>query len=122
MSETFTIKNIEIKDMEALKKACDILKLEIKQGTVNFYSSQEKGINIKLPGWKYPIVIKETGEIAYDNYNGKWGDTKEIYKLLGYYGNEKAKSEAYKLGHSCFENYNKETNELEMEIIIEENL
>jgi hypothetical protein len=28
--------------------------------------------------WNYPILIKEDGSIAYDNYNGYWGDIKVL--------------------------------------------
>lgn len=102
MSHTMNV-NIEMHDMEALRNTLKRLGLTMKEGKFELYSSTEEGIGVKLPGWKYPIVIKENGQVAYDNYNGRWGKIEELNKLKAYYGLEKAKIEARKKGYSVFE-------------------
>lgn len=118
MSHTMNI-NLEIRDKEALAAACERLGLNILNGDLHsLYSSKEKGIGIMLPGWNYPLVIKENGTVTYDNYNGSWGNIDELNKLIAYYGLEKAKLEAQKQGYSVMENFNEQTQELELEIEI----
>jgi hypothetical protein len=52
-------------------------------GTVTFFDdTTSTGYRIKLPGFDYPIVVDpKSGNIAMDNYNGKWGDEKYINEL-----------------------------------------
>ncbi|MCS7135340.1 MAG: hypothetical protein NZ893_02790, partial [Candidatus Aenigmarchaeota archaeon] len=80
MSHTMNIK-IELHDRQALEAACQRLGLKMEEGEFKLYSSVEKGIGVWLPGWKYPVVIKNDGTIAYDNYDGQWGDIAELNKL-----------------------------------------
>jgi hypothetical protein len=110
---------MEIRDKEALKAACERLGFSILVGN-NFrlHSTNELGIGVQLPRWKYPIVIRLNGSVAYDNYNGSWGNIDELNKLVAYYGLEKAKMEAQKQGYSTMESFNEQTQELELEIEI----
>ena len=70
------------------------------------YSSEETGLGIELPHWKYPVVAtsdkagKLTGQLRYDNYNGRWGSQEFLDQFLQIYAVEKAKIEARKKGHS----------------------
>ena len=107
---------LEIHDMQALKKACTRLKLKMEQGKFKLFASEEKGTAVFLNNWSYPIVIKNNGEIAYDNYNGNWGKIEELNKLKAYYGIEKAKIEARKKGYSVSETYCSNTQELKLKI------
>jgi len=104
MSHTMNIE-VEMHDIQALKLACRRLGLTLQeQGKVKFYDGTiAEGILVHLPGWKYPICIKGNGQVAYDNYNGKWGKEEELNKLHAYYGLEKAKIEARKKGYSVYE-------------------
>jgi len=115
MSHTMNI-NLEIHDRDALLAACQRLGLTITEGRHKLYSSTEEGIAISLPGWRYPVVIKSDGTVAYDNYNGNWGKIEELNKLKAYYGLEKAKAEARKKGYSVYETFNARTQELELRI------
>ncbi len=119
MSHTMNIKT-EIKDLDALKTACERLGLKTEKGTFRLYQTQETGTAIYLPNWRFPAVIKENGEIAIDNYGGRWGNMEELNKVTAYYGLEKAKAEAYKQGYSVIEGYNTETEELTLTINIGE--
>lgn len=115
MSHTMNI-SIELHDRAALEAACQRLGLRMEEGVHRLYSSTEEGIGIFLPGWRYPVVIKNDGTIAYDNYNGQWGRDDELNKLRAYYGLEKAKIEARKRGYSVYETFNDRTQEIELRI------
>ncbi|HOL44682.1 MAG TPA: hypothetical protein PLN56_11370 [Methanoregulaceae archaeon] len=114
MSHTMNVR-IELHDRDALEAACQRLGLTIIEGKHKLYSSTEEGLGIRLPGWKYPVVIKD-GTVAYDNYRGSWGKLEELNKLRAYYGLEKAKMEARKRGYSVYESFNGNTQELELRI------
>jgi gamma-glutamylcyclotransferase (GGCT)/AIG2-like uncharacterized protein YtfP len=43
------------------------------------------GTAVYLPGWRYPIVVEADGAVQADNYNGSWGNIKELDKLKDYY-------------------------------------
>ncbi len=117
MSHTMNIKT-EIRDKVALQIACDRLGLSMKEGSFKFYDSdrynsgknryedsgiRHKGIGIRLKDWEYPIVVKDDGTLAYDNYGGQWGDIKRLEELQDAYGLEKASMEARRQGYSVFE-------------------
>ena len=44
-----------------------------------------------------------TGKLAFDNYNGHWGEQKELDRFIQGYAVEKAKIEARIKGHSVIE-------------------
>ena len=104
MSHIVTIKT-QIKDTVALGAACRRLGLtEPVAGTAKLYSGEAAGQIVQLPGWTYPAVIDTgAGSIAFDNFNGAWGDQKELDKLVQAYAVEKAKLEARKAGHNVTE-------------------
>ena len=104
MSHLVSIKS-KITDPAALSAACRRLGLaEPVQGTAELFSASATGLIVKLPGWHYPAVIDTAaGAIAFDTYNGAWGDAKELDKLLQAYAVERAKAEARRVGHSVTE-------------------
>lgn len=110
MSHTTNI-DLCIKDMAALKKVCQKFQWElVEDGTTSFYDGkQRRGTLVKLPGWRYPIVIdKEQGKIYFDNYGGHWGDIKLLNKLKAHYTIEFGKSQARRMGAKSF--YREEEN------------
>ena len=100
MSHVVTIK-AEIRDPAALRLACQRLKLGAPtHETVRLFSSQATGWAIRLPDWQYPVVADtNTGQIAYDNFNGRWGNETELHRLLQGYAIEKTKLEARRKGY-----------------------
>ncbi len=100
MSHTVTIKT-EVRDANAVKAACQRLSLPAPvQGKTWIYETEIEGLAVQLPGWDYPAVANlSTGQLAYDNYNGYWGDQKELDRLLQAYAVEKCRIEARKKGH-----------------------
>ncbi len=104
MSHIVTIET-RIHDATALAAACRRLELaEPVQDTVQLFSDNVTGLSVKLPGWRYPIVVDTAnGSIKYDNYEERWGDSEKLGLLLQMYAVEKAKIEARKKGHSVTE-------------------
>ena len=104
MSHIVEIKT-EVRDEAAVQSACSRLHLpRATRGTFELYSSTETGLGIELPHWKYPVVANtDTGELRYDNYEGRWGSQESLDQLLQMYVVEKAKIEARKKGHTVTE-------------------
>jgi hypothetical protein len=124
MSHTMNIK-MEIHDEAALKLACEALGYTVLgRGTYNLHETSETGIGIQMLGMKYPTVIKENGEIAYDWGGRITGSTanrldKSIFAPLeAQYGMEKARIEAIELGYLTTDYVDPEADELVLKIQI----
>ena len=109
MSHIVQIKT-EVRDEAAVQSACSRLHLpRATRGTFELYSSTETGLGVELPHWKYPVVATSdesgqlTGQLRFDNYNGRWGSQESLDRFLQVYAVEKAKIEAQKKGHSVIE-------------------
>jgi hypothetical protein len=104
MSHVVTIRT-EIRDAEALRLACRRLGLEGPVlRTAKLFSAEATGYCVGLPGWRYPVVCDvAAGTVAYDNYNGRWGEQRELERLVQAYTVEKARLEARRAGHSVTE-------------------
>ncbi len=95
----------EVRDEAAVQSACSRLHLpRAIRGTFELYSSTETGLGIELPHWKYPVVANtETGQLRYDNYQGRWGSQEFLDQFLQAYACEATKIEARRKGHSVVE-------------------
>jgi hypothetical protein len=104
MSHIVTIKT-QIRDMAALAAACRLLGLqEPVHGTVRMYSGVATGLIVRLPDWRYPVVVDTTkAEVHFDNYGGAWGEQGQLDRLMQAYAVEKARLEARKAGHTMTE-------------------
>jgi hypothetical protein len=104
MSHVVTIKT-EVRDPQAVAAACRRLGLpEAVTGTAKLYSGEAAGLLVRLPDWLYPAVVDTaTGQVRFDNYEGRWGDPRHLDRFLQAYTCEKAKIEARKRGHSVVE-------------------
>ena len=104
MSHIVTIKT-KVQDAQAIMKGCERLNLAAPvQGTARLFSAEAAGLVIRLPGWMYPVVVDvATGEVRYDNFNGRWGKQEEFDRFLQAYAVEKAKLEARKKGYTASE-------------------
>lgn len=86
-----------------LRKACEKQSLKLLPwGEHRLYNSTETGYAVKLPGWRYPIVLNESG-IAMDNYNGSWGDEAKLNAFLRRVSAEKIITEARRKGYEILE-------------------
>jgi hypothetical protein len=97
LSHIVTIKT-EVRDHTAVAAACRRLaSSEPIHGTAQLFSGQATGLLVQLPGWLYPAVIDTaSGQIRYDNYEGCWGDEKQLHRFLQAYVVERSRIEARK--------------------------
>ena len=95
----------KVHDELAIGGACRRLGLSMPQpGTAKLFSGESTGLLLQLPGWNYPVVLDlATGRIAYDNYNGAWGEQKHLDGFLQAYAVEKATLEARKQNYPVTE-------------------
>ena len=67
---------------------------------------QVSGLGIQLPDWKYVVVCDlSSGQLQYDNYEGRWGDQEHLDRFLQRYAVEKCRIESRKQGHCLTERY-----------------
>jgi hypothetical protein len=101
MSHTVNVK-IEFRDRAALAAAVAALGGKVLgEGSYKLFSSTEGGLGIQLPGWKYPLIVKASGELAFDDYKGSWGNRADIEKLRAEYALEAARQAAEAQGWYC---------------------
>jgi hypothetical protein len=95
----------QVRDPAAVRSACARLKLpEPEEGTFQLFTNQATGLAVRLREWNYPVVCQtETGELAFDNYGGAWGDRARLDEFLQAYAIEKARLEARRQGHAVTE-------------------
>ena len=104
VSHIMSIKT-EVRDPIAIRTACRRLGLpEPIQGTAKLFAGEATGLLLRLPEWLYPAVLDTaTGQVRFDNYEGRWGDPKLLDRFLQIYAVEKAGLEARKKGYSVSE-------------------
>ena len=104
MSHIVSIKT-KVRDVVAIAAACHRLGIAAPvQGTTKLYSGKATGVLLRLPGWQYPAVVDvDSGEVRFDNFEGRWGDRKELDRFLQLYAVEKTKLEARNKGHAVTE-------------------
>lgn len=95
----------QVRDPSALRAACDRVGLETPlEGEAKLFSGTATGWIVRLRDWRYPAVFDTTsGNVAYDNFGGRWGEQSRLDNLLQMYAVEKAKIEARRQGHSVTE-------------------
>ena len=95
----------EVRDPAALQAAAQRLGLPPPTyGTARLFSGTASGWLVQLPQWRYPLVCDTaSGQLKYDDYNGAWGDRRQVDHLLQAYTCEKAKIEARRKGHGVSE-------------------
>ena len=104
MSHIVTIRT-EVRDPHAIGAACTRLDLpQPAEGEVQLFTSAARGTIIRLPDWRYPVVCDTgTGQLHFDNFEGRWGEQQQLDRFLQAYAVEKAKLEARKCGYSVVE-------------------
>ncbi len=104
MSHIVTI-TTEIRDGTALSSACRRLQLELpRHETVRLFSREVTGTTVRLPDWRYPVVCHlATGQLDYDNFEGRWGNRAHLNRLLQTYAVEKTRIEARRAGYTVTE-------------------
>lgn len=104
MSHTVKVQT-EVKDAIAAEAACRRIGIPPPtSGTHRLFSGRFNGLAVRLPGWHYPIVCDlSSGQINYDNYDGRWGEQQHLGSFLRAYGAEKTRIEARKKGYGVVE-------------------
>ena len=104
MSHVVTIRT-EVRDAAAVDAACRRLALAPPmQETVQLYSGERTGYAVRLPDWRYPVVCDlAQGTLAYDDYEGRWGERSHLDRFLQAYAIERATLEARKRGYGVVE-------------------
>lgn len=104
MSHIVQIKT-QIRDAEAVAAACRRLQLMPPVArTVKLFTSTATGLAVQLPGWTYPVVCDlASGELKFDNFEGRWGERTQLDRFIQMYTVEKARLEARKKGHTVGE-------------------
>ena len=99
MSHIVSIRT-QIRDRQAVEAACRRLKWsEPVVGVHKLFTKTVEGLGVQAPRWGFPIVCNlATGELSYDNYEGRWGDLVELDRFKQSYAVEKTKLEARKQG------------------------
>ncbi|MBX3421778.1 MAG: DUF1257 domain-containing protein [Pirellulaceae bacterium] len=95
----------QIRDPLAVELACRRLQWpEPVAGSHRLFTTTVEGLGVRAPGWNYPIVCHlESGQLSYDNFNGRWGDPVHLDQLKQAYAVEKTKLEARRQGRSVSE-------------------
>ena len=95
----------QIKDAAAVRAACQRLGLlQPVQGKTQLFSGEAEGLAVQLPDWVYPVVCDTaSGQVKFDNFNGRWGDQQHLDRFLQMYAVEKSRLEARKRGHQVTE-------------------
>ena len=104
MSHIVTI-HAQVRDPLAVQAACKRLQIPCPvHRTVRLFSTEVTGLAVELPGWRYPVVCQTaTGQLQYDNFQGRWGEPRELEKFLQRYAAEKVKLEARRQGQTVVE-------------------
>jgi hypothetical protein len=103
MSHTISAQ-IELRNTAALDYAVKQMNGQILgQGTHRLFSTQETGFGFRLPNWRCPLVARSNGTLAYDDYNGAWGNVSDLDKLKAHYALAAARAAAEAQGWYCEE-------------------
>ena len=82
----------QVRDFVATQAACRRLGLAPPtRGTAKLFSGEATGVIVQLKDWRYAVVFdRQTAQAHYDNYEGRWGDSKQLEKFLQAYAVEKS--------------------------------
>ncbi len=73
---------LEFRDREALAAAAAACGPPRGEDTVTFFDgTRVTGTVMRLPGWRYPVVIDGQGRLFYDHYEGRWGDPVHLHRF-----------------------------------------
>lgn len=99
MSHLVTIQT-QVRDPAAIELACERLQLPPPvRGTVQLFSSEATGWQVRLPEWRYPLVCDtDCGQLHFDNFGGRWGAPSQLDRFLQGYAVERAKLAARQQG------------------------
>lgn len=86
---------VQLQNKEAL--AASVRALEgtvLGDGSHRLYAGAENGFGFTLLDWRFPLVLKEDGTLAFDDFHGSWGNVADISRLRERYALEAARQAA----------------------------
>lgn len=94
-SHTVTVE-VQVKDKGPLGAAVEAMGgTVLGDGTHKLYSNNcESGFGFTLPCWRYPLILRDDGTLAFDDYHGHWGNPEDLKKLTARYAIEAARQAA----------------------------
>jgi hypothetical protein len=95
----------KVRDPASVAAACARMSLPAPTvGTAALFGGHVNGLLVQLPGWTYPAVVDlASGELKYDNFEGRWGDRAHLDRFVQLYAVERAKLEARTRGYPVTE-------------------
>ena len=109
MSERITVKSTYT-NHDLVAKTCKQLNLPapIYGKTALYDNVQIEGLQVKLAGWNYPVVINNDGSSVYDNYKGAWGDEAKLHEFRNQYVENAVCEAATHAGYAVEDRYETE--------------
>jgi hypothetical protein len=91
MSHIVTVQT-KVRDPAAVAAACARMNLPAPvTGTAKLFGGEVTGLLVQLPDWQYPAVVDlASGEVRFDNFEGRWGDRAHLDRFLQLYAVEKS--------------------------------
>lgn len=104
LSHVVVIKT-EVRDPAAVSAACRRLQLaEPTFGAARLFTQEATGWIVQLHDWRYPVVCQtDSGQVLFDDFQGRWGDPAHLDRFLQSYAVEKTRLEARRQGYDIFE-------------------
>jgi hypothetical protein len=104
MSYIVTIQT-KVRDQAAVAAACARMNLANPEaGTAKLFGGQVSGLLVRLPGWTYPAVVDlASGDVRFDNFEGRWGDRAHLDRFIQLYSVELVKLQARANGYPVTE-------------------
>lgn len=84
MSHTVSVKT-QVKDAALVEAAArEVGATYLGVGSHKLFQGSKQGIGVKFTGWQYPVVFGEDA-VHFDNYEGAWGDRKQLDRFTQEY-------------------------------------
>lgn len=100
MSHIATVK-VKLKDVAFLAEVCGELGIPCDCGKrqVALYSGSVEAVaSFHLKDWRYPVAVLADGTVQYDNFEGRWGTTSELHRVLRRYSERVTLRQAQRMG------------------------
>lgn len=116
MSHIIQVETV-VKDREMFAKAARALGYTVVgEGVYQMYSGTVRGLAIQIPNWRYALVVDAEGSISYDNYGGRWGETKDLHELTQTYAQNEVERQMRIDGLDMLDTYTEDDGTIVLEI------
>jgi hypothetical protein len=93
---------VEFKDTDALAGAVLTMGGQVLGlGEYELFQTWERGFGFHLEGWQYPCILRSDNAIAFDDYNGHWGNAQDLETLKSQYAIAVARKAVEAQGWYC---------------------